>query len=212
MIGGASSLPSIMRRFSKMPRRCSGCVAEIRRIAAEGTGTDTEPAAGRAAEGTELGVADPRCDVGKLQRALHQIAMGQAAPGVVKHAQEGCAFSLQVAMQAARRAAELLGDMLWTEATWVQAACHRLANAVQRMVRGFLPLDLLLAITLDEMDRCGSAWGRGRASVAAEIVIELTCWSNKMRDPRCLSYSEMSAGCRCMRPTETGRQWLPTAS
>src|SRR6478609_4311566 len=121
MIGGPWSLPSIMCRFSQMPRRCSRCVAEIRRIAAEGTGTDTEPAAGRAAEGAELGVADPRRDFGKLQRALHQIAMGQAAPGVVKHAQEGCAFSFQSAMQAARREAELLGDMLWTEA----AACPR---------------------------------------------------------------------------------------
>ena len=78
-----------MCRFSKMPRRCSRCVAEIRRIAAEGTGTDTEPAAGGAAEGAELGIADPRRDVGKLQRALYQIAVGQAAPGVVKHAQEG---------------------------------------------------------------------------------------------------------------------------
>src|SRR5206468_6820816 len=116
MIGAASSLPSITRRFSKMPKRCSSRVVEIRRSAAEGAGTDTEPAARRAAEGAELGVADSRRDVGELQRALDQIAMGQAAPGVVKHAQERCAFSFQSTMQVARRDAELLGDMLWTEA------------------------------------------------------------------------------------------------
>ena len=51
----------------------------------------------------------------------------------------------------------------------------------------------------------------GRASVAAEIVIELTGWSKKMRDPRRRSYSDISAGCRCTKPTETGRQWLPAA-
>src|SRR5262245_4755951 len=43
--------------------------------------------------------------------------------------------------------------MLLTEAALVQAAGHRLANAVQRMVRGFLPLELLLAIALDEMEQ-----------------------------------------------------------
>src|SRR5262245_47716302 len=105
MIGAASSLPSITRKFSKMPKRCSSCVVEIRRIAAEGAGTDTKPATSRAAEGAELGVADSRRDVRELQRALDQIALGQAAPGAVKHAQEGCAFTFQSAMQVARREA-----------------------------------------------------------------------------------------------------------
>ena len=56
-------------------------------------------------------------------------------------------------MQAARREVELLGDMLWTEAALVEAAYHRLANPVQWMVRGFLPLDLLFAEALDEVEQ-----------------------------------------------------------
>jgi hypothetical protein len=78
--------------------------------------------------------------------------MGQAAPRVVEEAQEGCAFRLQTAMQAARSEAELLGDMFGAEASLLKAAGHRLANSVQRMVGGFLPLDLLLAVALDELE------------------------------------------------------------
>lgn len=88
--------------------------------------------------------------------------MGQATPGVVKQAQEGCSFSFQPAMQAARREAELLGDMLWTEAALVEAAYHRLANPVQWMVRGFLPLDLLFAEALDEVEQLRVGVGHGQ--------------------------------------------------
>ena len=108
-------MPSTTRKILRDAEALLRPLVEIRRLA-EGAGACAEPAPSRAAEGAELGIADPRGDVGELQRALHQIAMGQAAPRVVEEAQEGCAFSLQPAMQTARGDAELLGDVFGAEA------------------------------------------------------------------------------------------------
>src|SRR5262245_56602690 len=79
--------------------------------------------------------------------------MGQAAPGVVEQAQEGSSFRFQTAVQAGRREAELVGDMLWTETPLVETAYHGFANPVQRMVDGLLPVEFFLAEAIDEVEQ-----------------------------------------------------------
>jgi hypothetical protein len=52
------------------------------------------------------------------------------------------------------------------------------------MVRSFLPLDLLFAVALDELEQLRVRVGHGIARVAAEMAIEFTGWLKVMREPR----------------------------
>src|SRR5262252_6240939 len=160
--GGSTSLLSITGKSLATRRRCSGRSVEVRRPAAEGAGACAEPAPCRAAEGTKLRVTDQRGDVGKLERALQQIAMGQTAPRVVEQAVKRRALCLETAVQTAWRQAKLLGDVLRSEAPLLQAADHEFADAVKRMVDGLLPLDLILAIPLHELEQLRVGIGHGQ--------------------------------------------------
>ncbi|MGC1177593.1 MAG: hypothetical protein ABSA62_10570 [Methyloceanibacter sp.] len=55
-------------------------------------------------------------------------------------------------MQAVRREPELVGNAFGPEAAVLQAADHRLADTIERMVGGFLPFELLFAESGDELE------------------------------------------------------------
>lgn len=65
-----SSRARLRSRANSRRRRDAARSVKIRRPAAEGAGARAEPASRRAAEGAKLGIADPRGDVGELERCL----------------------------------------------------------------------------------------------------------------------------------------------
>jgi hypothetical protein len=89
---------------------------------------------------------------------------------------------------------------------------HRLADPVQWMVDGFLPLDFLFAEALDDVEQLRVGVGHGHCERgggdgdAAHRLVE------ERRGPKRRSYPDRSVGGRCVKPPATGRQWFPAAA